>query len=400
MTTSSPPPDEKLPDRHERLERVSRVLNQVSRDIGPALNLQAVLQIVLNGMRSLVSFTTGSIAILGDDGLQLVASDPPTRRELDQDRVPIGQGIAGRVLATAQPLLSGNVADDPRMAVDGAERSAAAGVVSILAVPLVALGQVIGTLQVTTTEIDAFTEDDLMFLEALATQAAGAIESARRYESVAELEVMKSDFIARVSHELRTPITIVSGFVSTLLTEDEALGPDERRRMLQRIDGAAARLSGLIDELLMLARLEAGVVAAEIRPVGLGPVAFDACRQSSHPEQVTVEVPAKDVIVDTDPALLGRAVGFLVDNALKYAGSCRLIVTEEPSIEVVDDGPGIGPDERSHVFERFTRSQEHTTVPGMGLGLPMAQTLLGAVGAALTLDEPVDGMGTRMVIRL
>jgi signal transduction histidine kinase len=167
--------------------------------------------------------------------------------------------------------------------------------------------------------------------------------------------------------------------------------------MLQRVDVATARLSGLIDQLLMLSRLEAGVVAALLETVEATSVLEEVRRQAEQPEAVEV-VSADGLLLTTDPALLLRALGFLVDNALKYAGSCR-IDAREGVIEVTDRGPGIPVDQRSHVFEQFTRINEDTTVPGMGIGLPMARTLLHAAGADLTIEDPTDGVGARMVVR-
>jgi two-component system sensor histidine kinase KdpD len=254
---------------------------------------------------------------------------------------------------------------------------------------------VTGALQVNSGDVDAFDDDDRAMLESLATHVAGAIESARRFEKVAELEILKSDFIARVSHELRTPITIMSGFVSTLLAHHDELDPDARRQLLERVEVATARLSGLIDELLMLSKLEAGVVAATREPVELRVVLEQVRRESATP--TAVEVSCDDVEVETDKNLLVRALGFLVDNALKYAGSAELHGTAE-LIEVVDHGPGIRADAKVKVFERFTRDTDKTTVPGMGVGLPMARTLLAAAGADLALEDS-EGGGSRMVVR-
>jgi signal transduction histidine kinase len=209
--------------------------------------------------------------------------------------------------------------------------------------------------------------------------------------------VLKSDFIARVSHELRTPITIMSGFVSTLLTNHDRLDGDTRHRMLERVDVATARLSGLIDQLLMLSRLEAGVVAANVEVTDGASVLEEVRRQSERPEAVDVRC-AEGLLLTTDASLLIRALGFLVDNSLKYAGGCA-IEAADGVIEVVDRGPGIPLSKRSHVFERFTRANEDTTVAGMGIGLPMARTLLAAAGADLTIEDPADGVGTRLVVR-
>ena len=130
-----------------------------------------------------------------------------------------------------------------------------AGMRSFLAVPLVCLGEVIGLLEVDSARAHAFDDVDRTVLEGLATQMAGAIESARRYEEMLELERLKNDFIGRISHELRTPLTIMTGFLSTLVAHDNEFSPEDRKAMLGRTQAAVDRLSGLIDELLTAARI-------------------------------------------------------------------------------------------------------------------------------------------------
>jgi putative methionine-R-sulfoxide reductase with GAF domain len=383
--------------RYERLLEVQSLMARVSREIGPALHLDHVLRTVLRAARSIIDFNGGRVCLLDEAGLYVAASEPPVSPEVAALRLPIGSGITGAVVAGGASINCPDVRTDERVDPETRMLGSNVDVVSYLAVPLVCLGDVIGTIQVDADRPGAFDAEDVVLLEGLATQVGGAIESARRYEMISELEVLKSDFIARVSHELRTPITIMAGFVSTLLANHERLDGETRQRMLERIDVATARLSGLIDELLMLSRLEAGVVAAQVETVSVSSVLSEVRRQSETPEAIAVSC-ARDLRLETDPALLIRAVGFLVDNALKYAGSCELRATDR-IIEVIDRGPGISPDQRSRVFERFTRANENTTVPGMGIGLPMARTLLAAAGADLSLEEPEDGVGTRMVIR-
>jgi K+-sensing histidine kinase KdpD len=382
--------------RHERLLEVQALMANLSREIGPALELGRVLSIVINGMRSLVDFDGGSVSLVDDQGLYVAAADPDVSDEVKALRLPIGKGLSGRAVQTTQTVYSPDIRNDPRVPTEISTLGSNVKLVSYLAVPLVVFGEAIGVIQVNAGDVDAFDDEDRILLEGLAIQVAGAIESARRYEKVAELEVLKSDFIARVSHELRTPITIMSGFVSTLLAHHDELDVEARRQMLERVEVATARLSGLIDELLMLSKLEAGVVAANTETVVLLDVLEQVRRESANPSSVTVKC-AADVRVETDANLLVRALGFLVDNALKYAGSVELY-GEPGRIEVIDHGPGIRTDAKVKVFERFTRDTDQTTVPGMGIGLPMARTLLAAIGADLALHDTPGG-GAHMTVK-
>ena len=383
-------------ERYERLLEVQALMAQLSREIGPALELGRVLTIVLNGMRSLLDFDGGSVSLVDEQGLYVAAADPEVSDEVTALRLPIGKGISGRAVQSGQTHYSPDIRNDPRVPPDISNLGSNAKLVSYLAVPLIVFGEAIGVIQVNSGDVDAFDDDDRLLLEGLATQVAGSIESARRFEKIAELEILKSDFIARVSHELRTPITIMSGFVSTLIAHQEELDASARRQMLERVEVATARLSGLIDELLMLSKLEAGVVVATSQPVMLRDVLEQVRRESANPAAVMVMV-SPDVSADTDANLLVRALGFLVDNALKYAGAADLRAAPG-LIEVIDHGPGIRPDAKLKVFERFTRDTDQTTVPGMGIGLPMARTLLAAIGADLALDDTPGG-GAHMIVK-
>jgi len=384
-----------LEDRYRQLLETQDILSRVAREMGPATDLHHVLQTVLGAMRALVQFRGGTICLVEGDLIRIAASDPAVSPDVAQLRLPIGSGLAGRTIARGETVYSPDLDKDERVDPVVRNLGSNAAMRSYLAVPLVCLGQVTGLLQVDALEPDAFAEEDRVLLEGLASQVAGMIESARRYEEIMELERLKSDFVARVSHELRTPLTIMSGFISTLLSHGQDLDEPTREQMLQRIDVATARLSGLIEELLLISRLEAGVVVAQPEPVDVCYVLEHVRREAAHTDRVTIDCPA-GLVVDTDPALLRRAVGMLVDNALKYAGGALLRVTEN-QLEIIDEGPGIPPDVRDTVFELFTRGSEVTTIPGMGIGLPVARTLLASLGADLRI-EPGEVRGTRVVV--
>jgi signal transduction histidine kinase len=376
-----------------RIERLSRLLGlqtllaHVAREIGPALELQPVLQAVLKAMRSLMDFRGGAILLVDDGELCMAASDPPADDDVANLRIPGGTGLAGRAVATGGTIYSPDLDDDDR--IDPVVRNTGSGAIkkSLLVVPLVCLGDVIGALEVDSTAAHAFDDVDRTVLEGLATQMAGAIESARRYEEMLELERLKNDFIGRISHELRTPLTIMTGFVSTLLTHDSEFGPDDRKAMLERTRAAIDRLSDLIDELLTAASFEAGMAEAVIVDTQVAPILEQIRAEAVDPERVRVNCPP-DVREQADPKLLKQALHLLVDNAMKYGGNAVLTATPG-EIAVRDHGPGVPDDLRERVFERFVRGS--TSKPGMGLGLPLVRSLCTAMDASVTLESPADG---------
>lgn len=367
---------------------------QATRRIGPALDLGAVLAVVLDVMRSLVTIRGGAVFLVEDSEIRVAVSDPDAGEEAAAARVPVGTGLVGECVATGEPVYSPDVDDDPR--VDPALRrlGSNAGMRSVLAVPLTCLGEVIGCLEVDAAGPDAFDDEDLRVLEGLATQVAGLIESARRYEQMFDLERLKSDFIARASHELRTPLTISSGFVTTLVAQYERLDEDQRRLFLEKIKGANDRLWYVVDELLGVTMLEAGAAQPQPQSVRVADVCEEVRQLSKAPEAVTVTC-APGTVVEADPLIVRQLARLLVDNALKYAGSAEVAVVVPQDedgwlLEVRDQGPGVPSELRPHLFERFSRG-EHKEA-GLGLGLFLARSLAGIVGADVRYDDEVtDG---------
>ena len=391
-------------ERLERLLSLQSLLAKVAGELGPATELQPVLATVLQAMRSLIDFRGGSVCLVENGEIRMAAADPEPSPEVMAVRLRIGEGLAGRVVATRQPVYSHDLDVDDRVDPNLRRLGSNAAMKSYLAVPLVCLGWVIGLIQVDSEQPDAFDEDDLAVLEGLAVQVAGAIESARRYEQVVELERLKADFMARVSHELRTPLTIISGFTTTILTYEDRLDAMQRREMLGRIEAATERLEVLVDELLTVTGFEAGTVLPTPREIDLrdlldGVVNYlvnEIKPDMPDSNKFTVQCDTGLTLL-TDEHMLRHAVRLLVENAMKYGtrADLRAARTAEDIvvIEVIDDGPGIPVEMRERIFERFTRGADDPT-PGMGLGLPLVKLLVNGLGARVELDVAPTGAGS------
>jgi signal transduction histidine kinase len=379
-----------------RILDAQAVIARVAGSLGPDLDIDEVLATVLTAMRKLLDFKGGTVQLVDDHGVYIAAADPAVPAEMANLRVRIGEGISGRVIATGRPEWSGDIKTDVRVSAPISVAGSNLDTHSYLAVPLVCLGETIGALQIDSREVDAFDADDVTLLEGLAAQVAGVIESARRYSLVMELERLKSDFISRVSHELRTPVTIIDGFVMTMLDQGDQLSAATRHDMLARCHAATARLARLIEELITLARLETGVIQSQPAPTKIKKLLDDVALASNDPNMVTVHAP-DDLVVTLDPELMRRALGLLVDNAVKYGHYATIVANGDATFEIFDDGPGIAPDVKESIFELFTRGRGTTDIPGLGLGLPMARTLVAVMGGEMTIsDRPRGGTIVRV----
>jgi len=212
-------------------------------------------------------------------------------------------------------------------------------------------------------------------------------------------------FVADASHELRTPLTTIRGNLG-LMQLEPPIGEEDRRAVMNDMVDESDRMIRLVNDLLMLARADAGRVPAS-EPVEVGPLVEDVYRQALllAPSLVVERGASPSVSVTADRDALKQALLTLVDNAVKFTppgGTVRLGVEAESgqaSISVSDTGPGILADALPHIFERFYQADTARTGQGTGLGLAIAHTLVEAMGGAIAVEsEP--GRGSTFTITL
>jgi signal transduction histidine kinase len=217
---------------------------------------------------------------------------------------------------------------------------------------------------------------------------------------LAQADQQKSEFLALVSHELRTPLTAVKGFVDTVLLHWEQLPGDRRRDLLTRASSNADELGRLIRQLMEFGRTESGPIeitpdtldvatAVDVALCGIAPVTAE--------HRMAVDVPA-GLAVDADADAFNHVLVNLLTNAVKFspAGSTVAIRARrngnEAVVSVVDEGPGIAPDEQERIFDRFYQSQNGNHARGTGIGLTIAQRFTEQHGGRIWVEsEPDDG---------
>lgn len=218
----------------------------------------------------------------------------------------------------------------------------------------------------------------------------------------------KTDFIADASHELRTPLTVIRGNADIGLTSP---GTAAQQDILKDIAAEATRMSRLVDDLLFLARSDAGLPPLEREYVSARGLVTQVAKSADVLTQqrsscLTTNLAAEGLL-EVDPARVQQAVMVLIDNAAKHgpSDSCvALSATTENghlAITVTDRGPGIPPEDLPLVFDRFYQVGNRRTrrKDGSGLGLSIAKTIVEAHGGTLTVDSSPEH-GTRFMIRL
>ena len=225
------------------------------------------------------------------------------------------------------------------------------------------------------------------------------------------VEQMKNDFVLTVSHELRTPVTVVKGFAEMLTAQREGLNT-RQFEAAEVIAESAGQLQKMINDLLDLARSDAGKLRIEPEPTEVRPLAQRIGRQmrphfDGKDQSFTVNVEKNLPEVDADAGRIAQVLANLLTNANKYAPEGAEVqlaasrVGEEIEFAVSDDGPGLEEEQLEHVFERFWRadSTETQSVGGTGLGLAIAKSLVELHGGAISANSvPGKGATFRFVL--
>ena len=393
--------------------------------------LDDLLQALLQRMRRMFAVDNAAVLLPTPDGteLTLYAVRGPEEAVLGEVHVPMGRGVAGTIAATRQPLMVENLA-----AVPVSNPFLRKHFRSLLGVPLLTGGQLIGVIHIDTKHSRRFTDDDRLLLELLADRIAAAIARAQHYErlrqdrSEAERRVMvlqvaterMDEFLSIASHELRTPLTSLAMNIQLLdywLSANRGKHADETvaeytqraiakvQPLIQRSQRSIQRLDRLIGDLLDASRMREDRIALQLERSDLVSIVrevVDELRQTDTSRIVQLEGDmSAPLFVEVDPDRITQVVSNYLSNAFKYSPpDLPITVTlqrerSQARISVRDEGVGIPADELSHVWERFYRVEGIThqsgSRVGLGLGLYICRDLVerhgGQVGVRSTPGE-------------
>jgi two-component system sensor histidine kinase KdpD len=238
----------------------------------------------------------------------------------------------------------------------------------------------------------------------LATEVADA-------KLVAEREGLRTALLSSLSHDLRTPLATIMASASALSEHDDRFDAATRLEMVDAIQQESERLHRYLSNLLEMTRLESGALNVRLTRVDPAEAVNAALRQSQralagHPVIRGFEAPG--VMVDVDPLLLEQALVNVIVNAAAFSppgGSVSLLVEHlegEAVISVIDEGPGIAPEEVGRIFDRFFRGQgDRNPKGGVGLGLSVTRGVIEALGGTVGVRSPVEGgRGACLILRL
>ena len=405
----------------QQLKRIASLTN-IGKTISLRFTTDELLMAIYTECKKIVDCTLFTIALLDEQRNELAFElDVHEDTLLPKERMPVGEGLNSWVVMHHQPLLIHSVADEKTHGVKAVADTKPTE--SWLGVPMIARDRVVGVISVESYKKNAFTNDDLLLLTAIANQAGVAIENQRLYKDLegltyalearvlertnelreANLRLLAADrsknqFLANMSHELRTPLNSIIGFSSVLLENArDALAP-RLYKFLENIRTAGNHLLELINDILDLSKIEAGKMElradefdlrdtiASVERVMRGFAAEANVRISTHID------PAVPPRVRLDEGRLKQILFNLLSNAVKFSprgGPVTIDVAALPRgpsaigvdavrIDVTDEGIGIAPDELQRIFDEFYQTEEgrRARKGGTGLGLSLTRNFV------------------------
>jgi signal transduction histidine kinase len=377
-----------------------RMLSDVSRAFTYTTTLDEVAHLTVERGAELVGAITAVVLLNDGDGvLQVRAVYGVSDERVTQFRAPLTDHVSGRL----QAMLG--VFD-----------------ACFVAVPLVVGGSVSGVLAVGFAE--PATESDEWFLSALADQAAVALENARlggevRIEAENRLRASegatgaKDRALATLAHDIRSPLGAINGYCEILA--DGLYGPvtDKQREALARVQMSGRHVLSLLDNVMDLARLSAGVAGVRDEVVDLRAVAreaVDIMTPASYAKRQILSLAAGPAVsARGDIARTRQVLVNLIGNAVKFTPEAGVITVtvnrvdgtdgSVGEIRVTDSGPGIAESEQAAVFEAYYRSEGTSKAPGIGLGLAISHALVSRMGGGLRVESSV-GAGASFILTL
>jgi PAS domain S-box-containing protein len=377
---------------------------------------------LLGRLRVAMESDTATILLLAEDGVHLT---PFHSVGLHEDlraniRIPLGHGVAGRIALSDHGLII-----DDLTTVEVVRPILVERVKSLVGTPLKIGGRLLGIVHAGAAERRRFTDDDLNLLRLVADRTALAIERTRldEAERAARVEAdrqrreaeatnrTKDQFLAVLSHELRQPLNTMLGWLSVL--RGQCVDPVQQARALDAIERNTRAQARMIDDLLDIARIEAGKVTLERRAVNLRPFIVETVESLQHEAKAKaltlgtqLDPAASFVSVDVDR--LRQVLVNLLANAIKYTPSGGRVQVRLTAVEgavrivVSDTGIGIEPDLLPHVFERFRQADGLSAGAhgGLGLGLAIVREIVEMHGGTVYAESDGRDRGATFIIAL
>ncbi|HEV9035550.1 MAG TPA: PAS domain S-box protein [Puia sp.] len=310
-----------------------------------------------------------------------------------------------------QPTFSGeaivrsdNIREDPRYGRNAPYNGMPDGhlpIISYLAVPVSSPSgtATLGGLFFGHSKPAMFREEHEKLVAGIAAQAGAAIENAKLYEEIRQLNTRKDEFIGVAGHELRTPLTTVKGYLQLLEDQmPEGLSKDFTVKAIRQVN----KLNRLVADLLDVTKIQAGKLEYTMMPCFMLPLireSLDTVGQMHTTHRIVAELPDEDIVVTADSTRIEQVLINFLTNAIKYSpdaseiGLSVMVKEARVIVSVQDWGMGIPKEHQAHIFNRYYRAHSDRIVSGMGIGLYIAKEIIDRHGGTIGVDSQ-EGVGS------
>jgi K+-sensing histidine kinase KdpD len=384
-------------------------LYEVSKTMAAGDSLDLVLPELVGRIGRYLNAEVGAVLLHNERGqfLEVVSPIWTAGHALDVGgyRMSLNRkGDIERVFLSGSPALYTDLDKEP----DSHGLLGELGTHSALVVPMQLEHRTMGVMVLADKTDGEFTQNDLEVLTSLAAPAALVLAQLERFQEAAEtsrrmeeLARMKSDFVSVVSHELRTPLTSIIGALATIARPELAPEQPAAQELLESARNQADRLRRLIEDLLVVSRIEGQALPRHPEEVDLSRFLLETIAVIPGSDQIVRLQVEPNSLIKTDSDHVRRIVINLVENAMKHAAGSSIdvvasIAEERVIIDIVDHGPGIPPSERPTIFDQFTQLEPSSTRSqgGTGLGLNIVRGLAQAMEGDVTIHDTPGGGAT------
>lgn len=391
---------------------------EIGRLVTSTLDINTIFTRTVNLISDRLGFYFAAIYQIEEEGYHAILREGTggagENMKLQKHRVSVGsQTIVGKAAETGETVLATNTQDEPLYQ----PNPLLLDTLSEVAIPLKVGGKVLGVIDIQSMQAQAFTQDDLSVLQSLADQVAVAINNATLYDesqelikNLKEVDSLKSQFLANMSHELRTPLNSIIGFSRVILKGIDGPVTDMQQQDLTAIYNSGQHLLGLINDILDLARIEAGKMELNYEEVHLSEMVHSVFSTAKglvkeKPIKLVEEVPADMPTVRGDTMRIRQVLINLISNASKFTDEGSITIQTqvqeslngklEALINVIDTGPGISPEGQEKLFKAFSQVDGSATRKsgGSGLGLSICANLVQLHGGRIGVTSE-EGKGS------
>ncbi|MCJ7432165.1 MAG: GAF domain-containing protein [Anaerolineales bacterium] len=406
LTAANTQLQSEITERKQRITELS-ILNEISRSLSLALNLDELLETVHQQVSRTFATTNFYIATYEEGSDEWTWTfDIERGQRQPVARHKLGIGLTGYIIRSCKPALLSSRAENSAFKEEQGILAVGEPAWSWMGVPLIAASEVVGVMAIQSYEQEhLYSEQDLALFSTIGAQVAVVLKNARLFAEAqrraVELEAANKElgaFSYSVSHDLRAPLRVMDGFSQALLEDYANVLDSQGKDYLERVRAASQRMGQLIDDMLKLSRVTRGEMRRAMVDLSALAQTIAAELRTAQPERQIEFVIAPGLVVNADPSLLRIVLENLLGNACKFTSkhpTARIEIGAaqhegQAAYFVRDDGAGFDMAYAGKLFGAFQRLHASTEFEGTGVGLATVQRIIHRHGGRVWAEGAVD----------